>query len=719
MASLLRGLWPMAEAGAAELLQAAREEVLALHRQLLHGCGRAACTRPHCAANPNVGPCAANAALARALAVTAQGTAVRCPPPPPLLHLADVQRMAAQGAAGLQAAVHACFSSPAALGQSFLLEGAAGLPQPHGSGLDAVAAASAYALLVGHEEDSVRNALLYASQAAASALRAGACGEGALEGLRALLLLLLNPLLLDPAWQRPVLAPLLAAAWAWQEGGRLTLATWAVRLQGGGARQVLRALQAFVALRIVAAAAPTAAGDAELGMACGLLQALAQASAAEARPPLAAQEFYNDVLNEWLNARGHVRRLLAAYLAWRRGGEAFAVCAAPAVLHPQTKSKLLRWASLEEQGRTQEAALQRMLATGEGAPYFLLVVERGHLLETTLARVEQALARGGHELKQELRVRFEGEEGVDAGGVQKEFFQLLVRRLFDPRFGMFVLDAASNSFWFSHASEDMAEFELVGTLLGLAVYNGVVLDLRLPPAAYKKLMQAPLSWEDLRDTHPAVHAGLARLLELDAAAVPDLDLCFQVAADYYGEARLHDLLPGGADVPVTADNRRRFVDLYAAWLLEGSVARQSAAFVRGFRHVCGELFFELFRAEELELLVCGDPVLDFHELQRAAAYDNGYSAEHPVIQRFWRVLHSMTAEEQRKFLFFTTGSDRAPIGGLGELKFVVVRHGEDSEQLPQSHTCFNALLLPEYATDERMRDRLLVAITNSEGFGML
>lgn len=40
-------------------------------------------------------------------------------------------------------------------------------------------------------------------------------------------------------------------------------------------------------------------------------------------------------------------------------------------------------------------------------------------------------------------------------------------------------------------------------------------------------------------------------------------------------------------------------------------------------------------------------------------------------------------------------------------------------RLPTSHTCFNALLLPEYSTKETLKERLLKAITYAKGFGML
>jgi hypothetical protein len=39
------------------------------------------------------------------------------------------------------------------------------------------------------------------------------------------------------------------------------------------------------------------------------------------------------------------------------------------------------------------------------------------------------------ELKKSLKIEFVGEDGVDAGGLRKEWFLLLVRHLFDPKYG--------------------------------------------------------------------------------------------------------------------------------------------------------------------------------------------------------------------------------------------------------------------------------------------
>lgn len=39
------------------------------------------------------------------------------------------------------------------------------------------------------------------------------------------------------------------------------------------------------------------------------------------------------------------------------------------------------------------------------------------------------------DLKKQLFVEFEGEQGVDEGGVSKEFFQLVLEEIFNPDIG--------------------------------------------------------------------------------------------------------------------------------------------------------------------------------------------------------------------------------------------------------------------------------------------
>jgi ubiquitin-protein ligase E3 A len=184
------------------------------------------------------------------------------------------------------------------------------------------------------------------------------------------------------------------------------------------------------------------------------------------------------------------------------------------------------------------------------------------------------------------------------------------------------------------------------------------------------------------------------------------------------QVQVHELIPGGSEIPVTQHNRQEFVDLMVDWYLSKSVETPFNEFKAGFYSVASGSSLVLFNHHEMELLVCGLPHLDFNALEKAAIYEGGYSSEHPAVKRFWGLLHSLSLEQKKRFLMFVTGSDRAPMGGLGKLRMLIQRAGGDTDRLPTSHTCFNVLLLPEYASNDKMRRMLLTAIENAQGFGL-
>lgn len=89
------------------------------------------------------------------------------------------------------------------------------------------------------------------------------------------------------------------------------------------------------------------------------------------------------------------------------------------------------------------------------------------------------------------------------------------------------------------------------------------------------------------------------------------------------------------------------------------------------------------------------------------------------IKWFWDIVHKLTDEEKKSFLMFTTGSDRSPLRGLSQLAFTITGTGLDDERLPSAHTCFNDLILPKYSSRDKMKVKILQAIENKEGFGLI
>jgi len=224
----------------------------------------------------------------------------------------------------------------------------------------------------------------------------------------------------------------------------------------------------------------------------------------------------------------------------------------------------------------------------------------------------------------------------------------------------------------------------------------------------------------LYDFDPSIGRSVEQLRSMNEN-VEDLCLTFSVNYVSFGEVHTADLKENGRNIPVTNKNTVEYIDLLTEYYLVNSIKNQYEPFVKGLRMVLKGKAFELFNHDELEKLICGNPTLDFDALEVATTYDNGYHSDHLAIRNFWEIVKSFDHEQKKKFLFFVTGSDRAPLRGLGKLGLKIIRNGSDpydGQQLPTSHTCFNMLMLPAYKTKDEMTTKLLTAIQYAEGFGL-
>jgi len=451
---------------------------------------------------------------------------------------------------------------------------------------------------------------------------------------------------------------------------------------------------------------------------------------------LPTSNFFNDALND---CEGILKHDLNEALELHHRGQKFAMLAErrrrdfgiiefPFVLTPVCKVRLLNIESLVLQRHEVQTAMvcQVFLGSPMSNPFLVLKVRRNAVIEDALNQLAKIGPKSQHAFKKPLKVVFDGEEGVDEGGVQKEFFQLLIEELYNEDFGMFEKVDETRSFWFNKNSfESKLQFELFGIVLGLAIYNQVILDAKFPMAVYKKLLMGPdarLGLSDLLDFQPTLAKGLISMLEYDDRSTFEqvFGLSFVVQYDCFGCPVEVELKEGGRDIPVTFDNRQEYVDKYCDWIFNGSVDDQYGAFRKGFDQCIRDtLFRQLFRPDELEIVICGSLDLDFHALAKAAQYQDGYSQDSTAIRWFWEVIHSLTEEDKRRFLQFCTGCDRAPVGGLGRLPLIVSRAGPDSNMLPWVHTCFNHLLLPEYSSKEKTDRLLRLAIQHCHGFGLM
>ncbi|XP_031812745.1 probable E3 ubiquitin-protein ligase HERC4 isoform X1 [Sarcophilus harrisii] len=400
------------------------------------------------------------------------------------------------------------------------------------------------------------------------------------------------------------------------------------------------------------------------------------------------------------------------------------ICTYPFVFDAQAKTTLLQTdAVLQMQMAIDQAHRQNVsslfLPVIESVnPCLILVVRRENIVGDAMEVLRKTK---NIDYKKPLKVIFVGEDAVDAGGVRKEFFLLIMRELLDPKYGMFRYYEDSRLIWFSDKTfEDSDLFHLIGVICGLAIYNFTIVDLHFPLALYKKLLKKKASLDDLKELMPDVGRSMQQLLDYPEDDIEDtFCLNFTITVENFGTTEVKDLIPNGADTTVSKQNRQEFVDSYVDYIFNKSVASLFDAFHEGFHKVCGGKVLQLFHPNELQAMVIGNTNYDWKELEKNTEYKGEYWAEHPTIKIFWEVFHELPLEKKKQFLLFLTGSDRIPILGMKSLKLVIQSTGGGEAYLPVSHTCFNLLDLPKYTEKETLRSKLIQAIDHNEGFSLI
>jgi hypothetical protein len=250
-------------------------------------------------------------------------------------------------------------------------------------------------------------------------------------------------------------------------------------------------------------------------------------------------------------------------------------------------------------------------------------------------------------------------------------------------------------------------------LLALAIYNGVLVAPRFPLFLFKKLLKWPVTFEDYSEIDGALVNSLSILAEEKSAIA---DIYFVVPGNPEFE-----LIRDGENVPVTPKNISKYLNKLSDYFLHESVSWQFLAFKTGFENICGDSVIYGYRPDELFALAYGSDQFDISELSSICNYEGGYSEKSPQVQWLWQLLENdFDVDSLRHFLFFSTGSSRAPLEGLRNLKiFTVACLPGDSERLPTSHTCFNTLLLPEYGSKEKLNIKLRLALQHHQGFGLI
>uniref|UniRef100_A0A8C6Y8M2 Apoptosis-resistant E3 ubiquitin protein ligase 1 n=1 Tax=Naja naja TaxID=35670 RepID=A0A8C6Y8M2_NAJNA len=332
-----------------------------------------------------------------------------------------------------------------------------------------------------------------------------------------------------------------------------------------------------------------------------------------------------------------------------------------------------------------------------------------------------------------FEVTFQDEEALDWGGPRREWFELICKVLFDTTNQLFTRFSDNNQA-LVHPNPNRPSYlrlkiyEFAGRLVGKCLYESSL------GGAYKQLVKARFTRSFLAqiiglrmhykyfetDDPEFYKSKVCFILNND---VNEMELVF--AEEKYNRAgqleKVVELLTGGAQMPVTNENKILYLNLLAQYRLANQVREEVEHFLKGLNELVPENLLAIFDENELELLMCGTGDINVCDFKAHAVVVGGsWHFREKVMRWFWTVVSSFTQEELARLLQFTTGSSQLPPGFAALCPSFQIIAAPTHSTLPTAHTCFNQLCLPTYDSYEEVHKMLQLAISEGcEGFGML
>lgn len=349
-------------------------------------------------------------------------------------------------------------------------------------------------------------------------------------------------------------------------------------------------------------------------------------------------------------------------------------------------------------------------------------VRRDHIFEDSY---QEIMRQTPDDLKKRLMIKFDGEEGLDYGGVSREFFFLLSHDMFNPFYCLFEYSSHDNYTLQINPNsginpEHLNYFKFIGRVVGLGVFHRRFLDAFFVGALYKMMLHKKVVLQDMEGVDAEFYRSLQWIMDNDITDI--LDLTFSAEDDKFGQIVEVDLKPDGRNIEVTEENKHEYVELISEWKIYRRIEEQFKAFIDGFNELIPRELVNVFDERELELLIGGLAEIDVEDWKKHTDY-RGYQESDQVIQWFWKCIKEWDSEQKARLLQFTTGTSRIPVNGFKDLqgsdgprRFTIEKAGEPN-QLPKSHTCFNRVDLPPYTSYDSMKQKLTLAVEETVGFG--
>ena len=355
-------------------------------------------------------------------------------------------------------------------------------------------------------------------------------------------------------------------------------------------------------------------------------------------------------------------------------------------------------------------------------------INRNDLLKESIEKIDKV------NLYKELKINFPGEEGLDAGGLFREWFTICFKALEGEQLKLLIV-SDSNEFSYNinpllkHSKENLQYFNFIGKLIGKALFDNITINICFNKLIYKMILQEDIALEDLLFIDNPLYTSLHNLKELEESgtSLEDIGIYYSVdMEDVNKQKHSFNLVDNGINKPVT--DVKDFINK-RIFFIKGLYEPFIKKIRDGLFSIIKKDILQKFTSDELELIINGRPYIDVDDWYLNTVYKEPYNSKHPVIKWFWEIIFDLSQKELSNLLMFSTGTSRVPFGGFAALesnrgnlsKFTIERsdYNFGEKNFIKAHTCFNRLDIPEFDTKEEMEEAVKFISSNEIiGFGI-
>ena len=259
--------------------------------------------------------------------------------------------------------------------------------------------------------------------------------------------------------------------------------------------------------------------------------------------------------------------------------------------------------------------------------------------------------------------------------------------------------------------EHFKMLKFLGALMGASVRTDSALELDFPSLVWKPLVGEMCDESDVAAVDECFASDLISIRECPSAeswSTLARGLRWRVPSI---TGRWIDLVPEGSRRRVLWQERHLYVE-EAVRVRLSECDPEIQAIKAGFASVVPSLVLPLLTWRDLEAKVCGTPIIDIDMLKKITEHNLPGKEKHTIAVMFWKVVDEMTNMERAALLAFVSGRRRLPSNSGGGHFKIELLHGRGDEALPEAHTCFFTIDLPQYSSEHIMREKLLYAIHN-------